>query len=39
MNEIPHYVYDRIGICIFVGMWGGGFLLIWFIFSNGESDE
>ncbi len=39
MNEIPQYVYDLIGICLFVGMWIGGVLLIWFIFSNGESDE
>ncbi len=36
MNEIPQYVYDLIGICLFVGMWVGGVLLIWFIFSNGE---
>ncbi|STF85179.1 glutaredoxin-like protein NrdH [Escherichia coli] len=36
MNEIPQYVYDLIGICLFVGMWVGGVLLIWFIFSNGR---
>lgn len=34
MNEIPQFVYDLIGICLFVGMWVGAVLLIWIIFSK-----